>query len=324
MNEFIKAYTKRPVINTQSEGRVKHLMYMPFTGLGLYNGFRGNRWLKNRIKICRQFVIPSLQAQTCKDFTLWISWRPEERHNHLVRDFQEWLEGTGLDVIHTFSGVCFYDDKYPDDVARERLISSVHGSMIELVNVTEGDSGYEWVLMTIQPSDDCYHRNAVKGIQQAFQENDKLQAIGFTKGYIMDYQTKQLAEWNPKTNPPFYTIKFHRPDFINPLKHVEYTALKRDVGNYKAGTPLPSHEYVGECLNYGVIEERGFLVGTHSDNISTVFDHPYANGDLTGSPILKNFGLENVPSLKVPFSIRRIIFKKLPYKLKRKLRYLAE
>lgn len=322
-------------LNEESKGKTKHLMYMPFTGLGLYNGFRGNRWLKSRIQICKQFVIPSLKAQTCKDFTLWISWRPEERHNRIVKDFQDWLKETGLDVIHTFSGVAFYDDKYPPEVAKERLISAIHGAMIELVDATEGDKGYEWVLMTIQPSDDCFHKNAVKGIQGVFRDPEMypLQAIGFQKGYLMNYQTKELAEWNPKTNPPFYTIKFPRPVFINPLQHVEYTSLKHDVPGYPKGTPLPSHEYVKDCLRYGTIPERGFLVGTHGENISTIWNHPYRGEILQGKiegeyitdgqDILRDFGLDKVSELKLPFSLRRKIFSKLPHKVLRKLRYLA-
>lgn len=303
-------------------GKYKHFMYMPFTGLGLYQGFRGNRWLKNRIKICKQFVIPSLQAQTEKNFTLWISWRPEERYNSIVRDFQEWLKGTGLDVVHTFSGVCFYDDKYPPEVAKERLTSALHGAMMDLVDATEGDEGYEHVLMTIQPSDDCYHRKAVQGIQGVFKEMFALQACGFSKGYLMNYQTKELAEWNPKTNPPFYTIKFPRPIFINPLQHVEYTALKHDVPGYPKGTPLPSHEWVKDCLRYGQIPERGFLVGTHGENISTIWNHPY-KGEAQKPEVLEDFGLDKVPNLKLPFSLRRKIFSKLPHKVLRKLRYLA-
>ena len=316
-----EAYHKTDYTNLESRGKFKHLMYMPFTGLGLYNGFRGNGWLKNRIHICKQFVIPSLQAQSEKNFTLWISWRPEERHNRIVRDFQEWLKGTGLDVMHTFSGVCFYDDKYPEAEAKERLVSAIHGAMLELVDATEGETGFEWVLMTIQPSDDCYHKNAIKGIQAVFREMPELQAFGFEAGYLMNYQTKEIAEWNPKTNPPFYTIKFKRPDFINPLAHVEYTALKKDVGTYKKGTPLPSHEYVGDCLRYGKVKDRGFLVGTHGVNISTVFDHPYKGAVV--NDVEKDFWDVSPEPLKLPFSLRRILFNKLPYKAKRKLRYLA-
>lgn len=309
----ITDYTK-PKPETSEE--YTHLMYCPFTGLGLYDGFRGNRWLKNRIKIFKQFVTPSLQAQTSKNFILWISWRPEERGNPIVKELMGYLKTTGLNVIHTFTGVCFWDDKYPPEQARERLIMALHGSMRELVNVAVGG----WVLMTIQPSDDCYHKEFVKEVQLAF-KNNALQAIGFSKGYIMNYQTLEVAEWNCLTNPPFYTIKFPRNVFINPFEHVKYTSLKHDVEGYKQGTPLPSHEWVKDCLSYGVINERGFLVGVHGDNISTVFDHPYRGEDVEG--ILSDFGLENVDKLVVPFSLRRSLFNSLPYKAKRKLRYWA-
>ena len=320
--EIVEKHRNKDQLNEESRSKFKHLMYMPFTGLGLYNGFRGNRWLKNRIKICKQFVIPSLQAQSEKNFTLWISWRPEERYNGIVREFRDWLGGTGLDVIHTFSGVCFYDDKYPPDEAKSRLVSAIHGAMIELVNATEGEQGCEWVLMTIQPSDDCYHRNAVKGIQGVFKELPALQAFGFEKGYLMNYQTKEIAEWNPKTTPPFYTIKFPRPTFINPLEHVDYTALKKDVGSYKKGTPLPSHEYVKDCLRAGYVKDRGFLVGTHGENISTIWNHPY-KGEKQWADVQENFGLDKVAPLQLPFSLRRKIFSKLPHKVLRKLRYWA-
>ena len=308
----------------ESAGKYKHLMYCPFTGLGNYFGYRGARWLRARIKIFKQFVVPSLQAQTEKNFTLWISWRPEERYNGIVKSFQEWLKGTGLDVIHTFSGVCFYDDKYPDKEARERLVSAVHGAMIELVNATEGETGCEWVLMTIQPSDDCYNINTVKALQTMFKHPDlfPLQAIGFKQGYLMNYQTKELAEWNPATSPPFYTIKFPRPIFINPLEHVQFTALKHDVEPYKKGCPLPSHEYLKDCLRTGYIDQRGFLVGVHGENISTIWNHPY-KGEVQDPKVLADFGLDKVAPLKLPFSLRRKIFSNLPHKAQRKLRYWA-
>ena len=69
----------------------KHLLYVPFTGLGLYNGFRGNKWLKKRIQIFKQFVVPSLHAQINQNFIIWISWRPEEKNNHIVKEFYQYL-----------------------------------------------------------------------------------------------------------------------------------------------------------------------------------------------------------------------------------------
>lgn len=293
-----------------------HLMYVPFTGLGLYGGFRGNRWLKNRIKVFKQFVVPSLLAQTDKDFVLWISWRPEERDNPHVIGLRKWLAFSGLRVVHTFYGVCFYDDKYPPEVARERLFQSIRGSVIDLVNIV-GDC--EHVFMTIQPSDDCYCKDFVAGIKEFFAENDE-QAVGFEKGYIMNYQTKELCEYTPSTNPPFYTIKFPRKDFLEPLNHLVYTSLKKDVGQYKKGTPLPSHEYVKDCLKYAQVEERGFLVGTHGENISTYFNHPF-KGERVSSLFLTKFGLLEVEPIKIRISLRKAILKRLPFKIQRKLRY---
>lgn len=312
--ELVDRYTK----SEESGSAVKHFMYVPFTGLGLYNGFRGNRWLRNRIKIFKQFVIPSLLAQTCQDFTIWISWRPEEKSNHHVKELRAYLQTLPLNVVHTFSGCMFWDDKYQDDEARERLLTSIHGAMNELIDATEGCSD---VYMTIQPSDDCYHRNAVKAIQAVFKDH-RVNACGFTKGYMMNYLTKELAEYNPKTNPPFFTIKFPRAVFIHPLKHAEHTSIKKDVGKYRAGTPYPSHEYIGDALRYGTIDDRGFVVGTHTENISTVFDHPYRGGGVNPD-VLKDFGLDTVPPLTLPFSLRRIIFRRLPYRVQRKLRFWA-
>ena len=72
----------------------KHLIYCPFTGLGLYNGFRGNRWLKNRIKIFKQYVVPSLLNQSNQNFILWVSWRPEERNNIIISTLFKYLNST--------------------------------------------------------------------------------------------------------------------------------------------------------------------------------------------------------------------------------------
>ncbi len=285
-----------------------HFMYVPWTGLGLFGGFRGNRWLKNRIKVFKQFVVPSLEAQTNKNFILWCSWRPQEMMNKHVIELQNWLETeTELKVVNTWSGVCFWDDKYPDDIARERLISAVHGSMGYLLNYM-GEATE--VLMTIQPSDDCYHKEAVQEIQYMLGAKN-IQAFGYKKGYMMNYRTLEVAAYNPKTNPPFFTIKFPREIFTDPRKHLEYTG------------PYKSHEYIGEKLVYKVNEDRrGFLVGTHGENISTVFDHPYKGMPMPQS-VLKDFGLENAEPIQIRQTLRRAILRRLPYARQRRIRYVV-
>ena len=291
--------------------KVVHLLYVPFTGLGLYDGFRGDRWLRNRIQIFKQFVFPSLINQTTHDFVLWVSWRHQERTNPIVKAFRIWLEEhCPFKVVFTYAGVAMWDDKYPDDVARVRLVDAVHGSMGVLLNEALGDA--EEVLLTLQPSDDCYVGYAVQGLQSMFKElGDNVQAMGFKKGYVMDYNAKAVMEWNPTTIPPFFTIKFPREIFTDPLKHVDYTG------------PYKSHEYIGEKLKFLPIEERGFLVGTHGENISTVYSHPFAHSLQTEdkSEVLAAFGLTEVEPLKIPLSMRKWVMRKLPHGWQRKLRY---
>lgn len=297
--------------------KLKHLLHVPFTGLGLYHGFRGNRWLKNRVKIFKQFVIPSLQAQTSKDFIVWLAWRREERNNSIVKELEQYMATTGLDYVFTYAGVCFYDDKYSDKEARDRLILAIHGSIPDLLDHI-GQCDY--VLMTIQPSDDCYHKSTVENIQKMFETTD-LEGVGFQKGYICNYLTKEVAEYNPNTNPPFYTLKFPKETFSDPLQHYNFTALKKDVGKYKKGTACPSHEYIGDCVRYGKIDARGFLVGCHSENISTYFDHPF-KGKNVSSEVWRDFGIADVPVLKLRWSLRKWILQKLSHNTRKRLRYL--
>lgn len=291
--------------------KIVHLLYVPWTGLGLYGGFRGNRWLRNRIEVFKQFVVPSLCNQTSKDFVLWCSWRPEEKNNTHVKAFLEHMS-TILDfrTVHTFHGVCFWDDKYPDEIARTRLLTNLHGSMGEMVNVI-GEA--EKVLMTIQPSDDCYHQSMVRGTRAIFERVPHIQAFGFRNGYIMDYRTGALAEYNPKTIPPFFTIMFPRETFLDPLKHAEYTG------------PYKSHEYIATKPHYGSVRERGFLVGTHGENVSTFYNHPYKGKTIEGEErerIAREFGLVHAGKLKISYSMRRRILSQLPHPAQKKLRYL--
>lgn len=193
----------------------------------------------------------------------------------------------------------------------------------------------DWVYMTIQPSDDLYHKKTIETIQNAFEKYQDLQAIGFAQGYIINYWTKEIAEYNPTTNPPFYTLKFKSEIFLDPLKHSQYTALKMDVGQYKKGTPLPSHEYVENCLKYNQIADRGFMVGTHQENISTTWQIPFKGRRIDNfrregqtraevGDVLDSFGILSTNTLhasgiKIP--TRKRIYFALPYKAQRKIRY---
>lgn len=285
--------------------KTKFLVCVPFTGLGLYGGFRGNRWLRNRIKVFKQFVVPALQAQTDQEFVLWVAWRAEEKTNRYVMDLHEYLfKAFGIDrVVFTFTGIPFWDDKHTDEVARERLFQTLKGASPELMPYISDCDEVHWLL---QPSDDCYHSKTVQSVKAAFQ-NPEMQAVGYKRGYLMNYNTLEVKEYNPKTNPPFFAIKFPRNTFIDPGRHMSYTG------------PYKSHEYIGDKLKIGHFEDRGFIVGSHGENISTHFNNPYG-GDVTVVP-LHDFGLEGVRPVILPVSVRKWLMRRLPYGWQRKLRY---
>jgi len=279
------------------------LVCVPFTGLGLYGGFRGNRWLRNRIAVFKKFVVPSLLAQTDRDFILWICWRAEEKNNPHVKALKEWLtDTTNLRTVFTYTGVPFWDDKYSDTEARERLFWTLKDALPSLVDLLEEGEVY-WLL---QPSDDCYHKETIKSVKTAF-ATPEIQAVTYTQGYIMNYNTLEGKEYNPKTNPPFFAIKFPKDLFLDPGKHINYTG------------PYKSHEYIGNKLTLAQFIGRGFIVGCHGENISTHFNNPYG-----GNPVsipLDEFGLRKVSPIKLPVSTRKWVMRHLPYGWQRKLRY---
>ena len=89
-----------------------HLIYTPFTGVGLHGGFRGDKWLKHRIEIFKNYTLKSLQNQTNKEFLHWITFRQEESGNLLVEDLIKFLSQSNYRSIITFEGLMYHDDKF--------------------------------------------------------------------------------------------------------------------------------------------------------------------------------------------------------------------
>lgn len=285
----------------------KLIVNVPFTGLGLYGGFRGNRWLRNRIKIFEQFVVPSLQNQVDQDFILWVSWRKEEKTHPYVIGLKQRLDKK-FKTVFTYTGCPFWDDKYEDDIARDRLFWTLKDALPELMDAVGSPDNVIWML---QPSDDCYHAMTFASVKAEL-EKPEIDVVSFKHGYLCNYNTKEVLEYNPKTNPPFFAVKYPTKTFFDPGAHMNFTG------------PFKSHEYIGEKLRVGYFDARGFLVGTHGENISTHFNHPYGGAKIEGAEkqeLLHSFGLLDVPPLKLPFSIRKWIMRHLPHQWRRKLRY---
>ncbi len=264
-----------------------HFLYCPLTGLG--NHDRGDVWLKKRIQILKQFVIPSLVNQTNPHFYLWISVRPQDKNSKLIYELKNTLDRIrDLSFFITYGGLCFLDDKAKYPYAK--LLHNLKDTLPELDGRVEE---FQEVLMTIQPSDDMYISSAVETIQRAKFEK----VAGFREGYIMNLQTKEVAEYNPTTIPPFYTIKFPKEIFIDPKKHLEYTK------------DFISHEH----LEGEILPGRGFVVGTHGANISTTWNISFKGTQLDqdeADKILLETGNYFTDPIKMA-SDNRVIFRKI-------------
>jgi len=257
-----------------------HILQIPFTGLGLHNGYRGDDWFKYRINLFKQYTLKSLLNQTCKDFVVWFQFRPEERTNPLTKEFYDYLfELKDFNVIFTFGGITIWDDKYSPAIAKKRLLKSLKMSLPVLEEYLETDK--QFVYETLQPSDDLFNLKEVEEIQKQIPAERKV--LSHSKGYLLNKQDFKLAEWNPTTNPPFYTIMFPADVFFDPQKHFEY------MRGYK------SHEDIVRLFNSVRLPDYRYCVMVHEKNISTNWWHPFRGkvySKAEAKEILKNFGIE--------------------------------
>ena len=271
-----------------------HLVMVPMTGLGLHDGYRGDKWFAYRIELFKNYTLESLLNQTNRNFTIWISFRPEEQDNPLTRKFYQYMSKTDQPFVFTFGGLCFWDDKYPDNIEKDRLQKHLEASLPELEEVL---AGKKYAYMTIQPSDDVYHTRMIESIQQ--QEYQFKRALIHWKGYVFNEQTKQLAEWKPFKGhlPPFYTIMYPADVFLDPKKHFDYMRGFR------------SHEDITKLFNCIQLPDYRYCVLTHEKNISTAWNwhrlrffpflkkikHPFIKREFKGrekEEILNNFKIK--------------------------------
>lgn len=272
-----------------------HLIYIPWTGVGLHGGFRSQAWFKHRAEIFKNYTLKSLANQTNKDFLLWCSFRPEEENNPITKEIGEAITKAGLRYIFTFDGLMYHDDKFTSYALKNKvknglqmlwdgyktkewkplsqvwrytwenkndtLLARLTRSLSQLKE-SIGDS-YEWVYLTRIDSDDMFHKDVVALLQA--QAPAYRRGLTFKDGLMYNTITGQLAEWLPPTNPPFHTIIFPASTFLDAHAHKEYY---RDFHSHEDTTR------VFDCIN---LDDNKYCVTAHGkDHISTSWDVPLA------------------------------------------------
>mgnify|MGYP001575259518 CR=1 FL=1 len=285
-----------------------HLIYIPFTGVGLYGGFRSQEWFAKRIEIFKQFTLKSLMNQSNKNFVCWISFRSQEKNNPLVLELETYLEALNFPFIFTFDGLMYADDRFFPrfrdrlpilkrvlrglwrskrlnlyaiyDCLRDRnssLEQRIGSSVAVLKSIF---ARTDFVYVTRIDSDDMFHKDVVKELQDV---KPQYKAVTIRKGYVFNRITRELSEWSPTTNPPFHTIIFPYDVFFDAEKHLQY------LGGYR------SHEDVVKLYDYTSLKGRRYCVVTHNAHISTTYNHRFRGEVIKNKKkILLDFGLDFV------------------------------
>lgn len=286
-----------------------HIIYIPFSGVGLSNGYRGDKWFSHRIEVFKRFTLKSLANQTNKDFTIWCSFRPEEEHNPLTKHIARAILESGLKCVFTFHGLMYFDDKFSDYspklIARNigmmmmshirnktipnplRIIrdafSNKNKTLVERIekSLKSFNAAGDWVYLTRIDSDDMFHKDVVELIQS--QEPARKKALVFKQGVVYNVATTQLAEWNPTTNPPFHTIIFPADEFFDAQKHKDYYGLFQSHESITSEfncTTLPDKHYCqvvnhgkkGNISTYWEAEPMYLVTTGHNTNIGTFWN----------------------------------------------------
>lgn len=274
------------------KNKILHLIMCPFTGLGLHNGYRGDEWFKGRIEVFKNYTLKSLLNQNNKNFIHWLCFRAREEYNPICRKFiRDLKQIKDYKIVVTYGGIPFWDDKFENDNLLERLKVMIP-QLKEQIDFQDIQIIYE----TILASDDMYSMEMTETIQRQWPGQGK--AFGWRKGFILNRSTHQVAEYNPETNPPFYTLCYPKRFFLDPVAHFRY------IGNIK------SHEYVPDLFNYTELKNRGFCVTVGGDNISTTWSIPYKGRELNEEErkiALFALGIQDSKPIKSKLTIKIIL-----------------
>ena len=254
-----------------------HFLYMPFSGLGKHDKQRTPEYWDYRVEIFKKYTLPSLANQSNKNFTLWISFRPQDKEANFVKSLKNIVNGSGLSHVFTFNGVAMWDDRglENNDTLLERTKLNIESLKPFIKD--------EWIYITGLGSDDMLARDAVKEIQEQTPKTKK--ALYYLSGWIFDARTEQLAEWNRDTPCSKYTIIYPKEIILDAKKWWDY--------EYEC---LKSHEYITTCYVAERLSERMYCCVVHGANISTDWLHVFRGMEVfqqeEKNKILSNFGIK--------------------------------
>lgn len=132
------------------------------------------KWTRDRISLFRQYCLPSVLNQTCRNFKwlLFFDNKTPEEFNGFVKELS----------LYQFIGICHCN-------GLEDFKNTYIGEVLKRC-----DGSATWIITTRIDNDDSLHKDAVKTIQENFTERHKY-LISLASGYVLNTFDHTLSHY---------------------------------------------------------------------------------------------------------------------------------
>ena len=282
----------------------KHIIFIPFSGVGLFDDPDDNEWLVYRISVFINYTLKSIENQTVKPDLLWLSFDGRESNG--------WIEALrqriSIPIVITHDGLIYTDDKFIwrwrgsqyyqstfkqalrmlGRAIKHRNIKVIGRYISRLLNknrslikrldkslpkVLERLGEFNYVYLTRLDSDDMIHKDWVKDTNKIKPKYN----LCLTRNKGLVYNGDKVAEWNPTRHPQFFTLCIPRNVF-------EKGEWFKDYWN-----GYISHEDADRVWDTTLMPDGQYLMLMHGNQISSTWNHPYRGKEVEVD--LKDFGI---------------------------------
>ena len=227
-----------------------NLLQFPL-GKELKKGEEWINWTRERIDLFKEYCLPSLDQQSCNNFT-WLIYFDEQTPNEF-----NWI----IDELKTrdYIKVCFSkgnDGFMKDHISDIRLLSE----------------GAEWIISSRIDNDDVFHKDAINVIQDAFRPTDEFM-VSLTSGYTLNLQTLQMGHYYYPECPFISIIEKREKEGLKSIfykSHTHWDQLKLKVVN---------ELFKKNKKTTFIIDQPYWIQLVHGKNVS--------NSEKRGFPIIK-------------------------------------
>jgi len=191
--------------------------------LGLYYKLKENAysWMQDRLRLFRQYTVPSMKNQTCKDY-IWI----------IIYDKSTPIEQQ-LEISELVPNNYFISSDWPETKFHERK-AELGDWKKKFVEYIQDKS--EYAIMTRLDNDDTININFVKNVQNAllpYQDRDNI-IVDFLEGCFYEEQTGKCFLCNHTTGSPFISFVTK----VTPTMDTVYRTSHREMCIHLKNRPL--------------------------------------------------------------------------------------